>query len=260
MQFVWHSINCINTAKLAYIIFLNPTLYLTQVAFNPTVYLQDNHCQNNIQFLCSDIDYSYKLRASLAWINNPPFLHKMAMYNGLLYKNLPLGIHYGFYILADRFCSNIDLYTCSHFCLHKFENICHQCNHLHNHYLHHMVLLNFKHIYLLVTVLNRVCLFLSIYAKLRSKSHIFTWWNGTIVINTVFAIRTLSLMLTSNNTFFRSAFVVRSTICIFLTSLGHADFVPTLIFIHAVKIVFTTLETFALFAFTFFATLKIFIT
>ena len=136
-------------AKLAYIIFLNPTLYLTQVAFNPTVYLQDNDCQNNIQFLCSDIDYSDKLRASYPQIHNPPFFHKMAMCNGLLYKNLHLSIHYGFYILADRFCSNIDLYTCSHFCLHKFENICHRCNLLycHNHYLLHIVLLNFKHIY-----------------------------------------------------------------------------------------------------------------
>ena len=87
-----------------------------------------------------------------------------------------------------------------------------------------------------------------------------TWWYGTIVINTVFAIRTLSCVLTSNDTFIRIAFVAWSTICIYSTYLWQADLVPTLIVIHAVKIVFTTLETFAIFAFTVFATLTIIIT
>ena len=87
-----------------------------------------------------------------------------------------------------------------------------------------------------------------------------TWWYGTIVINTVFAIWALSCILTSNDTVLRIAFVAWSTICIYSTYLWQADLVPTLIVIHAVKFVFTTLETFAIFAFTVFATLTIIIT
>ena len=87
-----------------------------------------------------------------------------------------------------------------------------------------------------------------------------TWWNGTIFINTVFAIWTFFFIFsTTNNTFFRNAFVAWSTISIYWTSLGHADSIPTLIFIWAAIIVFTTLETFLILAYTIFATLNIFL-
>ena len=103
-----------------------------------------------------------------------------------------------------------------------------------------------------------------------------TWWNNTIFINTFFAIPTWSIkskrrvyypgsQVTSDATFLRSAFVAWSTIVIYWTFLGHADFVPTLIFICAVIVVFTSLVTFAKSAicqngtFTFFATPNIII-
>ena len=88
-----------------------------------------------------------------------------------------------------------------------------------------------------------------------------TWWNNTILIDTVFAIRTVSFIVTTpNNTFSRSAYVARSTIFISSTYLWHADFVPTLIFKCAVIVVFTRLVTFAIDAITFFATLNYTIT
>ena len=73
-----------------------------------------------------------------------------------------------------------------------------------------------------------------------------TWWNNTIFINTFFAIPTWSgIHITSDDTFLRSAFVEWSTIVIYWTFLGNADFVPTLIFICAVIVVFTSLVTFS---------------
>ena len=97
----------------------------------------------------------------------------------------------------------------------------------------------------------------------KKNSH--TWWNGTIFINTFFAIPTWSkktttgavtgAQFTSNNTFVRSAYAARSTIFIYWTYLWHTEFVPTLIFICAVIVVFTRLVTFAIDAITFFATI-----
>ena len=66
-----------------------------------------------------------------------------------------------------------------------------------------------------------------------------TSWNRTVVINTFFALWTISITL---------------------TYLGQAEIVQTMIFIWAVIIVFTSLDTFAIDAFTIHATIKIFIT
>ena len=66
-----------------------------------------------------------------------------------------------------------------------------------------------------------------------------TSWNGTVVINTFFALRTISITL---------------------TYLGQAEIVQTMIFIWAVIIVFTSLDTFVIDAFTVHATIKIFVT
>ena len=98
-----------------------------------------------------------------------------------------------------------------------------------------------------------------------------TWWNGTIVINTFFALRTVSFMLT----FFRNASVARTgigtkftiltilTVCAIM-QFWNTDIVHTMIFIFAVvivfTIVFTSLDTFVIDALILNTTIKIVLT